>query len=179
MRTIAISEGHAIHVFDDLFPSSFRSDAFGYLKQLPLSLGWGDTLITEHQHHKYLHGEVSAADLDAMRMSTYMKQTELASVLEGLTLQKSILNVSVCTDAHFMHTHSEKKVALYYANLEWSDGWHGETLFFSENGKDIVFATPYTPGRVIVFDGAIPHAIRPQSRIAPQHRFTLAMIYDE
>jgi hypothetical protein len=64
-------------------------------------------------------------------------------------------------------------------NQEWRDGWHGETLFFSENLKEIVHAMVYTPGRVVVFDGNIPHAIRPQSIIGPQFRYTLAMVFDK
>ena len=66
---------------------------------------------------------------------------------------------------------------MYYVNLEWRDGWHGETLFFDESCKDIVYASPYTPGRVIAFDAKIPHTIRPQSHLASFYRFTLALVY--
>ena len=62
-------------------------------------------------------------------------------------------------------------------NLEWRDGWHGETLFFDESCKDIMYASPYTPGRVIAFDAKIPHTIRPQSHLASFYRFTLALVY--
>jgi hypothetical protein len=68
---------------------------------------------------------------------------------------------------------------LYYVNLEWQDGWHGETLFYDESLKNIVFASPYIPGRIVVFDGSIPHTIRPQSYIASHYRFTFALIYNK
>ena len=96
-----------------------------------------------------------------------------------MKLSKVILNVTTASDSHFVHAHPESKVVLYYVNQEWKDGWHGETLFYSENLKDIVHANVYTPGRVIVFDGKIPHAIRPQSIIGPQFRYTLAMVFNK
>ena len=80
--------------------------------------------------------------------------------------------------SNFIHSHPEKLAILYYVNLDWEDGWHGETLFYNESGKEIVFASPYTPGRVIVFDASIPHTIRPQSVIGPKFRFTLSIFFD-
>jgi SM-20-related protein len=102
----------------------------------------------------------------------------MTPLLSGLKFSNSVLNVTVTSDCHFTHTHAEKRIALFYLNLEWKDGWHGETLFFSKDGKEIVYASRYTPGRVIVFDGCIPHSIRPQSREGPQYRYTLATIFD-
>jgi hypothetical protein len=52
-------------------------------------------------------------------------------------------------------------------------------LFFSESMKDIVFASPYTPGRIIAFNAKIPHAIRPQSTLASHYRFTFALVLTE
>jgi hypothetical protein len=64
-------------------------------------------------------------------------------------------------------------------NLEWLDGWHGETLFYDETCKNIIFASPFTPNRVIVFDASIPHSLRPPSLIATKFRFTLALIFNK
>ena len=68
---------------------------------------------------------------------------------------------------------------LYYINLDWRDGWHGETLFYNPNNlKEIIYTSLYIPGRIILFDGSIPHAIRPQSIKAPKFRFTLSLFFD-
>jgi hypothetical protein len=67
---------------------------------------------------------------------------------------------------------------LYYANLEWEQHWHGETLFYSEDLNEIDLAIRYTPGRIVVFDATIPHSIRPQSNVANNYRFTYAMTFD-
>ena len=65
---------------------------------------------------------------------------------------------------------------MYYANLEWRDEWHGETLFYDHN-RVSTNAYQYTPGRILEFDGSLPHSIRPQSFIGPQYRFTVSTFF--
>lgn len=179
MKEYVVNGQEKIHVFDDVFPLMFRSDVYIYAKSSTFQLGWADTSITENQHHKYLYAKYDRVDLEAMGMWNYLWTTPIKDLIEGMKLSKAILNVTTASDSHFVHAHPESKVVLYYVNQEWKDGWHGETLFYSENTKDIVHANVYTPGRVIVFDGKIPHAIRPQSIIGPQFRYTLAMVFDK
>jgi hypothetical protein len=178
MREYTVNGGNKIHVFDDVLSHRHRGELYTFCRLQNLHMGWNDTDIAEAQHHRYLHAILREEDLKATGLTQYLKNSELAGPLEGLTLSKSVLNVSVTSDCHWTHTHGERKVVLFYVNQEWKDNWHGETLFFSENGEDIVFASRYVPGRVIVFDGAIPHALRPQSREGPQYRYTLAAIFD-
>ena len=69
-------------------------------------------------------------------------------------LYKAILNLVRSDDVHYIHHHDKQYVLLYYVNLEWRDGWHGETLFYDPYDNDkISFASPYKPGRIILFDG--------------------------
>jgi hypothetical protein len=67
---------------------------------------------------------------------------------------------------------------LYYVNLEWRDGWYGETFFYSDDLKDVAFTSLYVPGRILLFDGDIPHAIRPQSVAGPKYRITISTFFD-
>jgi SM-20-related protein len=105
--------------------------------------------------------------------------TPVAQEFDGHKLEKCVINLSTASDVNFVHSHPEDKVLLYYLNLEWRDGWHGETLFYDETGKEVVFANAYTPNRLVAFDAKIPHTIRPQSHLAPQYRLTLALIYNK
>jgi hypothetical protein len=178
LKEYAIGE-KKIHVIDDLFPLQFRSDVYVYAKSSTFQLGWADTSIAENQHHKYLFAPYTQVDLEAMGMLRYLQDPRIQELIGGMKMSKCVLNVTTASDAHFAHAHPESKVVLYYVNQEWRDGWHGETLFFSENLKEIVHASVYTPGRIVVFDGNIPHAIRPQSVIGPQFRYTLAMVFDK
>jgi SM-20-related protein len=63
--------------------------------------------------------------------------------------------------------------ALYYPHLRWHPDWGGETLFFNETRDDLVKAIYSKPGRLVVFDSAIPHVARPVSRKCLELRITL------
>jgi len=62
--------------------------------------------------------------------------------------------------------------------LNWEDGWYGETMFYDPNDLEKVsYTSLYKPGRIILFDGSIPHAIRPQSIRGPKYRISLTLIF--
>lgn len=168
-----------IRVYDDLFTAEERGNFYGFANHSYFKLGWADGAIVENQIHRFLHSSYSDEDINNMGIINAIKNTEAARELEGYKIVKCVLNLSTAADANFLHVHPEDKILLYYVNLEWRDGWHGETLFFTQNHKDIVFASPYTPGRLISFDPKIPHTIRPQSHIAHCYRFTLAIILNK
>jgi len=140
---------------------------------------WNDGITDAQLPHKYLHSVFSFEDVERLGILSWVKNSEAAKELDGLVFSKAVLNLTTASDSHFLHTHPEAKVLLYYVNLEWCDGWHGETLFFHENLRDIVFTSPYTPGRLLVFSGGIPHTMRPQSNVATKFRFTLSLFFDK
>ena len=63
---------------------------------------------------------------------------------------------------------------LWYLSKHWEPEWGGETMFFDASG-DAMFCVSPKPGRLVVFDGAIPHAGRPPSRICYSPRFSFAI----
>ena len=44
--------------------------------------------------------------------------------------------------------------------------------------KEILYTSLYQPGRILLFDGYIPHAIRPQSVKGPKFRLSLSLFFD-
>ena len=52
--------------------------------------------------------------------------------------------------------------ALYCANIEWSDRWQGETVFY-EGGEPAYVVLP-RPGRLTLFDGGLIHRGSPPTR---------------
>ena len=65
---------------------------------------------------------------------------------------------------------------LVYLNAEWMPNWGGETIFYDDklDAKKIV---SLKPGRVVMFDGRIPHTGRAPNRITPYNRYILAYKY--
>jgi hypothetical protein len=178
MKQVNSSKGKSIEIYDDLFDLKYRNLIYDYISTSRFKIGWSDTTISEKAQYRNLHSEYDIDDLKQIRILEKIDEVGILKGFDGLTLKRSIVNLTTPSDSHFIHTHFEKKVILYYANLEWFDGWHGETLFFEDNNREILFTSSYVPGRLIVFDGGVPHTIRPQSMIATKFRFTFALFFE-
>jgi Rps23 Pro-64 3,4-dihydroxylase Tpa1-like proline 4-hydroxylase len=93
---------------------------------------------------------------------------------------------SYCNQASYgavLLTHTDSRpgeqglTALWYIAPMWDVEWGGETLFFNSKMDAEVVVSP-RPGRLVIFDGSIPHAGRPPSRICHAPRYTLAYKFD-
>jgi len=73
------------------------------------------------------------------------------------------------------HVHSNKTVILYL-NYEWHPNWGGETIFYDHNLDAQRIVTP-KPGRVLMFDGRIPHTGRPPTPRYQMNRYIMTFKY--
>ena len=179
MKEIVTDTNRKIRVYDAVFDHAYRQQIYSFVTKSLFQIGWADGNIIENQRHQFLHSIYSAHDLEQLGILERLKSSVVGIETVGHKLKHAIVNLSTPSDVNFVHTHPEDKVILYYVNLEWRDGWHGETLFYSEDMQDVVYASPYTPGRVIAFNAKIPHTIRPQSHLSAFFRFTLALVYEK
>lgn len=167
-----------IYVYDNLFDYRFRDSMFMFIKNSFFLIGWEDSVTQEGLGYKNLHSRYSSEDNKQSGFTETIYKSDAARHLKDLEVTQSVVNLSKPSDVNFIHTHPEKLVLLYYANLTWKNHWYGETLFFSEDEKEIELALPYTPGRLVIFDGKIPHSIRPQSFASDQYRFTFSTFFN-
>lgn len=165
-----------VTVYDNLFDEATKNWMYTYISRSRFVIGWEDVASIEVAHHRYLHSQYSDGDLRDLGLIQALKGPVLQQ-LKHLVPVKTVVNLSVPCDMHWHHTHENQTVLLYYANLQWCQEWAGETLFFKPKSREIGFASVYTPGRVIVFDGNIAHTIRPQSSGAPHYRFTVSIFF--
>ena len=171
--------GKEIHIYDGLIPLQTRMAVWDFINNSMFKIGWADSATENGCSHKFLYSSFNDEDTYNCGLLPYLiKNTPVKKHIEKLNLKKSIVNLSVPSDTHWAHAHPEKIVVLYYANMDWEQHWHGETLFYTEDLSEIELGIRYTPGRVIVFDASIPHAMRPQSTDADHYRFTYAMTFD-
>lgn len=176
-KEYTLDSGKKIYVFDDLLPLQLRDKLFSFVSNSSYRIGWVDGTSESSSGHKFLHSAFTTQDDENAGLLPFIRTTQVNQLISGMEQTKSVVNLSVPSDTHFAHAHPEKIVVLYYANMEWQQHWHGETLFYSEDLKNIELALPYTPGRIVVFDASIPHSMRPQSTSADHYRFTYAMTF--
>ena len=168
-----------IQYFDDVVPYNIRETIWHCSVSADLKLGWEDS----NQPEKYdlnIHSNWSNEELESTEILPQIKKCiDETDWFTNNKLSKVVCNLVRPDDVHYLHIHQKQQVCLYYVNLDWRDGWHGETLFYNPKVlKVIVYTSLYIPGRIILFDGSIPHAIRPQSVKAPKFRFTLSLFFD-
>jgi Rps23 Pro-64 3,4-dihydroxylase Tpa1-like proline 4-hydroxylase len=177
-KEIVVERGKKIYVFDDLFELEWRTHAYEFVKNSMFTVvGARDQGDIHYSEHQYLHSKYSPEDVERFGIVQSIKDEKLLSLITGKEMRPhfgAVVNLSIPLDTYFVHSHKNTTM-LYYANIRWREDWGGETLFFTEDMSEVVYTSVYKPGRVIVFDGSIPHTIRPQSRYAPQYRFTFAL----
>ena len=166
-----------IKIFDDVFKYSNRMSIYELTLNSKFKIGWQDTNIIEHREKIFMHSEWENK-MVIKDILPLIKNKNLLELIDGRYPFKSIVNCTTVNDIYLPHTHPEQNVLLYYINLEWKQEWYGETQFYSEDLKEIIFTNQYVPGRVIWFDGEIPHTIKTQSFSAPKFRFSLSIFFD-
>ena len=172
--------GYNIEVLDDAFPLDDRLRYYNFVRNSNFKIGWEDTSEIEFQNYKYLHSVYNEEELESLSLAKKLSKSEFGSQLFAkYNIKRCVLNLSKPGDFYLNHTHGSEKVLIYYANIRWQEEWSGETLFYNDNMQEILFATPYVPGRLIFFDGNMPHTIRSQSSIAPHYRFTFTIFLVE
>jgi SM-20-related protein len=94
----------------------------------------------------------------------------------GHTLMRCYANGQPYGTEGGIHTDSvsDKSFTLiYYPHLAWWPDWGGETVFFNQDWTDTIDCVFPRPGRLIIFNGTIPHVARAVSRTCPEMRITL------
>jgi len=178
-----ISQPHPkIKIYDNVYSWSQQQSL--YLKCLgsPFKIGWSDS-ITEQE--KFMHSVITpdmwehsaAIDPSLNDFQNTLFGCEPYKTMVDNELCKTVVNCDTLSDSHTQHIHPNQEVLLYYANTEWKDGWGGETFFYDDNGKEIIFSSPYTPNRIIHFSGELIHRFSGPTMLGPKFRFSISTFY--
>lgn len=180
---IEITQPHPkIKVYDNVYNWSEQQSL--YLKCLgsTYKIGWNDS-ITEQE--KFMHSTITGEmwkrrfELDQSIEDFYNLLFDSKPYKDMVNNQicQSVVNCDTLSDSHTQHIHPNQEVLLYYANTEWKDGWGGETFFYDKSGKEIIFASPYTPNRMIHFSGDLVHRFSGPTRLGPKFRFSISTFF--
>lgn len=77
---------------------------------------------------------------------------------------------------HIDHDDKENYFStVYYAHTAWDRNWAGDTVFYAEDGENIIRSIYPKPGRAITFPGCIPHCARAPSRDCAELRISVVI----
>ena len=88
------------------------------------------------------------------------------------------VNLSTASDLHIYHIDSDEEgnmTALYYGNTDWKVEWEGETHFTDNDLNDTKLSCGFVPGRLVLFDGRIPHKSSSPTVTADDYRYVLTL----
>ena len=171
-----------ISIYDDEFTWAQRKDMYDFIVKSKFTISARDVderVETSVPNMPFMISEWNEDDVSRFGIFRHMKNADLHSQIgNNRTLKRCFINCDTGREVHHVHSHSNQYVLLYQANLEWNHEWYGETFFYDDNKEDVVRVNSYTPGRLIWFNGEIPHSFRPPSRVAPFFRFTVSFFFE-
>lgn len=170
-----------ILVFDDVLPFRLRQRMYGRTIKANYKIGLNDTSILEHREKAFMYCALDKDGIKDFEVLKFAKRKipQLFKKIGPRAPNRVVINCGTPADSYLPHSHPDEDVLLYYINMEWKPEWHGETSFYSEDLRDIVFTSQFVPGRIIWFDGSIPHSIKPNDGNGPKFRFTLSAFYEK
>lgn len=180
-RNIVVRErqldGRTIHLVDGMFDQAQVRLLHEIFRTLPFSRTDYSTEATKnvlHWSHEFdLDSLTVLAPLRTWRDAIVSKTRELMPGHEA-SLNRVHINSQSYSDLQHAHQDFVRGItALYFANAEWAEDWHGEIIFYDREGEPF-FAVPPRPGRVVVFAGDILHRGGIPSRICLEPRLTVA-----
>jgi len=169
-----------IQVIDGLFDAGFVSLLATWIETL--TFGRTDYDAPGLEQYRHFKREIPLDALDSHPLyrqlaHTVIAETETHYNAYAPQLTRAYVNLVVYGDHHSAHYDTERGVtAIYYANPEWLDEWHGETLFYTHN--EPVTAVAPRPGRLALLPADMTHRVGNLSRLCNAARYTVAFKFE-
>jgi hypothetical protein len=168
-----------IEIHDNALTESHREHVYMFSIMTDYKIGWDDTATFEHRQYPCLHHTLTSKEWKELDIINGLQDKELKHKLTDLSFDEATINLATPASMQFPHTHGSSTILNYYINPEWKNEYYGETIFYNNTLTDSISSVLFKPNRAILFDGSIPHSIRPASHIAPSYRFTLTAFFKE
>jgi Rps23 Pro-64 3,4-dihydroxylase Tpa1-like proline 4-hydroxylase len=177
-KTIPTSTGKLLEVYDDYFTYNERAVFAKFVKSSLFKVDGSDYDGGSRMQFFSAYSHDDVKNMGLLDSEGFKKINEEHSLLDR-PLKQARVNLSPPGDHASIHTDNNGLTFLYYANLEWELDWGGHTLFMDDTLSEAEYTCLYKPGRVVVFDGTIPHMIQNPSHLAKAHRFSFAIQVDK
>jgi hypothetical protein len=170
-------EGRDVFIFDGLMSDADLAQYVEALQRAPFTR----TEFAKRETAEYKHwvSELPLANVTQLPLWPITERA-IAFARPGKSYRPYRAYTNYAAYGDMLYTHTDclpdagELTALWFLSTDWEPEWGGETMFFDSSGDAIFCASP-RPGRLVIFDGAIPHVGRPPSRICYSPRYTFAI----
>lgn len=169
-------EGREVRVYDGLLKGNDLQGLTAALQNGAFTRTESARPDTRAFRHWVLNIPMDAATQLPVYQPTVAAAAEFAPE-NAYRIYRCYCNHAAYGDMLFIHTDcppgAAELTALWFIAPEWNADWGGETLIF-DSSMDAQVAVSPRPGRLVLFDGSLPHVGRPPNRICFAPRYTLA-----
>lgn len=176
-KIIEAEGGKQIKIYDQAVERTWLGHAYMFAQGSYFKIGYHDSDDHHDQAYQLLYSRYSEDDVDQFGLLHAIKSDELREEIQSMELHQCMINLSMPAQVNFAHIHADKTL-LVYLNPRWDEHWAGETQFYNDDISEVIYTSMFKPCRAILFDGGIPHTMRPQSIVAPQYRLTAALAFN-
>lgn len=182
---------YQLNVVDDCLAARELEAVQDFVLRAPWHYGWKSDAKRDlfSYWHIHLAGSLQGPDLDNPESVRYCEeelaagphfapvwalwQAVRANHLPGHRVIRAYLNAHTYGTEGAIHVdtrYPDQYTVMLYAHPAWMPDWAGETVFFDHERSEIVAAVHPKPGRLVYFDGRIPHVARGVTRTCPALR---------
>ena len=174
-------EGKKVDIFDNAFSTG---ESFRLLKYAQIALYSVIRVDAAYLPTKQPTLKSNFSQEDIVNSGILKNEVFLNYIIKN-KLKVASVGVNLCTASDINDYHIDTPIvgnmtALYYANITWGTNWEGET-HLSSDARDIDISCSFIPGRLVIFDGTIPHKSSQPSFNAEEYRYVyvIKMICDK
>lgn len=174
---IKTSNNRLIKAYQDIFTYQERTDFYDFISSSLFLTNGTDSYRTEVDYQIY--SNYSKQDVENMGFFSTegYKALDKEYNLSKREVCKYRVNLSPPFEKCFIHTDNCDITLLYYVNLNWKIENGGHTIFLDDNAKEPLYTSLYEPGKLVIFEGNIPHLIMPFNSIEYGNRKTFVIQY--
>ena len=177
MQEFTTYDGKKIHVYDDLLSFHDRDRFQRFIEDSWFKINGSD--LPGDPTSLQIYSSYNEFDLTNMgfRETEAYKMLDEKYNLSDRNISQIRVNCSLHSERNLAHTDDFGLTLLYYSNMKWEMAWGGHIFFVTSNLEEIDKCVSYRPGRIIIFDGTIPHIISTPTIAAESPRFSFAIKY--
>ena len=169
--------GRPFVVIDDLFSPEVADATFSLFRDLDYRLIDADRPDTEEFRHFVRY--FPRRDWSENPILKFMIDAA-SSALDTQGWQHSGIsriyaNLTLAGDHQFIHTDGYEWTALFFLTDRWLEDWGGELTMYGDSPFEPAISLLPRPGRLVVFDGEIPHRGGCPSRHCSAPRISVAL----
>jgi SM-20-related protein len=183
--------GHSkdIRVIDSAITSDEQRQALTHLKSAIWRYGWpiNHAYFSRPCWHAFIAGsrrpewESCESELE-QHPAWYFLSGFWLRIKQAYMTQATLLGVyangqTVGQDSPIHRDNRSNEISttvLMFCNEHWATCWGGELVFYDDAKENVIMSVLPKPGRVVIFDGHIPHSARSPSVLCDQLRMTIA-----